>query len=207
MKTELTSKYHASKSQFIEIKRFFQGEFGPGFTSNFVSKLHWTRTVGPSLPPSNAVRPYDPRKDTALPPDYHPALKGKTLFFFKIAMPKTSPASIQFGGPLASISYRAKAGAEAFWRGDRRLVVDAHDIIMAESLDDEISARREDLGAVVVGEGGKLWAHGRIMDTLVIAGQSVMCRLHVKNNSVKKVCCFGCTLVRHDSDFNVRSLV
>lgn len=143
--------------------------------------------VGPSLPPSNAVRPYNPRKDEALPPDYHPALKGKTSFFFKIALPKTSPATIQFGGPLASISYRAKAGAEAFWRGERRLVVDAQDVIVAECLEDEVQTRQDDLGAVVVGEGGKIWAHGRVMDTLVIAGQSVVCRVHVKNNSIKKV--------------------
>lgn len=87
---------------------------------------------------------------------------------------------------MASITYRLKAAAEVFWRGEHRLVVDVHDIVVVESPHD-LDYRGEDVGVVVVGEGGKMWTHGRILDPFVVAGQTLTCRLHVKNNSLRKV--------------------
>lgn len=161
--TELTSKYHAATSQFIDTRRLFQG---------------------PSLPPSNAVRPRLEHQDGVIPIDYYPARKGITSFLFKLPLPANAPSSLKFGGNLASITYLLKAGAEVLWRGERRQVVDLHSITVVESppVDDG-----EDVGVVVVAEAGKVWTHGRVLEHIVIAGQPVTCRLHIKNNSLKKV--------------------
>jgi hypothetical protein len=102
-----------------------------------------------------------------------------------LPIPPNSPSSLKFGGNLASITYLLKAGVEVFWRGERRQVVDCHDIVVVES--PPADERGEDVGVVIVGEGGKVWTHGRVLEHVVIAGQPVTCRLHVKNNSLKKV--------------------
>lgn len=96
---------------------------------------------------------------------------------------------MQFGGALASITYHLKAGAETFWRGEHKTVIDAHSIVVVES--PPLDQRGEDVGVVVVGEGGKVWTHARILDSFVVAGQNLTCRLHVKNNSQKKVQCLS----------------
>lgn len=140
---------------------------------------------GPSLPPSNAVRIRIERTDSALPPDYLPARKGRTSFFFKLPLPLSSPSSLQFGGNLASITYRLKASAEVVWKGEKRQVVDSNDLIVVES--PEADEPGTNVGEVAVGEGGKIWAHGRILEQYAMAGQPLTCRLHVKNNSLKKV--------------------
>lgn len=167
--SELTSKHHAATSQFVDTRRFFQG---------------------PSLPPSNAVRPrYENTAldDSKLPVDYHPARKGITSFLFKLSLPSNAPSSLQFGGTLASVTYRLKAAAEVFWRGEHRLVTDVHSITVVESPLQGVGDTGEDVGVVVVSEGGKMWTHGRILDPFVVAGQTLTCRLHVKNNSLRKV--------------------
>lgn len=92
---------------------------------------------------------------------------------------------MHFGGALASITYHLKAGAETFWRGEHRKVIDAMGIMVVES--PPLDKRGEDVGVVAVGEGGKVWTHARILDSFVVAGQNLTCRLHVKNNSQKKV--------------------
>lgn len=142
-------------------------------------------------PPSNAVRPRSESSslgDNKIPVDYHPARKGFTSFLFKLPLPSNAPSSLQFGGTLASVTYRLKAAAEVFWRGEHRLVIDTHDIVVVESPQD-LDHKGEDVGVVVVGEGGKMWTHGRILDPFVIAGQTLTCRLHVKNNTLRKVSC------------------
>lgn len=118
--------------------------------------------------------------------DYLPARKGSTSFLFKLPLPSNAPSSLEFGGTLASVTYRLKAAAEVFWRGEHRLVVDVHDVMVVETPQD-LDHKGEDVGVVVVGEGGKMWTHGRILDPFVIAGQTLTCRLHVKNNSLRKV--------------------
>ena len=140
---------------------------------------------GPSLPPSNAVRPRLEHRDSVIPIDYYPARKGVTSFLFKLSLPANAPSSLKFGGNLASVTYLLKAGAEVFWRGERRQVVDLHDIVVVES--PPVGQHGEDVGVVIVGEGGKVWSHGKVLERVVIAGQPVTCRLHVKNNSLKKV--------------------
>lgn len=175
--TELTSKYHAATSQFVDTRRLFQG---------------------PSLPPSNAVRPHVDPQDIQLPVDYYPARKGLTSFLFKLPLPSNAPSSLQFG-TLASVMYRVKAGVEVFWRGQHRLVIDAHEIVVVESPSNDRMG--EDVGAVVVSEGGKIWTHGRILDSYAIGGQVINCRLHVKNNSLKKVMPNVLLSGRHHTNF------
>ena len=161
--SELTSKYHAATSTFLETVRIFQG---------------------PGLPPSNAVAPRSTNTEIDLPPNYHPARKGQTTFFFRFPLPASSPSSITFGNGLARVTYEAKAGVEVFWKGDRRMVVDCKEIDVVEALDED--APGADLGRVVVGEGGRIWTHARIIGGMSISGRSACCELHVKNNSTRK---------------------
>jgi hypothetical protein len=82
-----------------------------------------------------------------------------------------------------------KAAVEVYWRGERTKVIDSHEIRVAECLEGDIDARSRgrDLGVVAIGEAGKVWAHGSVMNLVVISGQPVTCRLHLKNNSLRKV--------------------
>lgn len=67
-------------------------------------------------------------------------------------------------------------------------MVDVHEIDVLESPDADDNQPGSDVGAVVVGEGGKIWSHGRILEPYAVSGKQLTCRLHVKNNSLKKVC-------------------
>jgi hypothetical protein len=148
--------------------------------------LHLTRYFqGPSLPPSNAVHPYPLPGMELLPPDYHPARKGTTTFFFRFHIPHTSPSSIDFGKGLAKLRYEVRAIVGIAWEGKRQLLVTKKDVDIVEAasqVGERYSARN-----VVVAEKGKLWVQGRVMNPYVVSGQSVCVELHVKNHSTKKV--------------------
>jgi hypothetical protein len=82
------------------------------------------------------------------------------------------------------VTYKVKAGVEVFWNEERRLVVDSREIDVVEALDEETPMT--DLGHAVVGDGGRIWAHARILGGLCISGRAACCVLHVKNNSTRK---------------------
>ncbi|KAF9519674.1 hypothetical protein BS47DRAFT_1387948 [Hydnum rufescens UP504] len=161
---QLTSKYHAATSTFIETPRIFQD-------------------IG--LPPSNAVITHSTNADLDLPPDYYPARKGQTTFFFRFPLPASSPSAITFGNGLARVTYKVKAGVEVFWNGERRLVVDSREIDVVEALDEETPMT--DLGHAVVGDGGRIWAHARIMGGVCISGRAACCISGVTLNLSRKL--------------------
>jgi hypothetical protein len=164
---ELTSRDHAATSTFMHTKRLFQG---------------------PSLPPSNAVLPHSVPQNPPLPPHYHPARKGQTTFFFKFPLPLSAPSSINFGNGLAKIRYELKASVYTAWKGEKKAVTDIKEADVVEAFEEEpIESRRDDVVKVAVGEGGKVWAQGKIVGGFAIAGQPACCELHIKNHSIKKV--------------------
>ena len=142
------------------------------------------RFQGPTLPPSNAVYPYPAPGSEPLPAHHYPARKGVTTFFFQFPLPPSSPSSINLGKGLAKVKYEVKASVGVGWRGDRRLVTDKKDIDVVEAHDEQT---REPGEKVVIGENGKFWAQGRVVNSVLVAGQPACVELHVKNHSSKKV--------------------
>jgi hypothetical protein len=94
-----------------------------------------------------------------------------------------TPASIDFGRGLARVRYEVRASAGASWKGERRLVTHVCDAPVVEDAAD-VDATAE---AVVVGENGKIWAQGRVIGGVLVAGHSACLELQVKNHSTKKV--------------------
>ncbi|CAK5269943.1 unnamed protein product [Mycena citricolor] len=173
---ELTSRDHSATSTFLHSRRLFQG---------------------PGLPPSNAVYPTPIPGATPLPPAYHPARRGRSTFLFRIPLPQTSPASLVFGGSLARVRYELRASVGVVWRGERREVVQRRDVDVVEHYSEEEEGQAEGDGeAVVVGENGKIWAQGRVVGGVVVAGESACVELQVKNHSNKKNTGLVVTLTR-----------
>ncbi|TFK50191.1 hypothetical protein OE88DRAFT_1736456 [Heliocybe sulcata] len=171
---ELTSRDHSATSTFIRSKRLFQGQ---------------------GLPPSNAVLPHPLPGEPPLPAHYHQARKGKTTYLFKFPLPQSTPSSISFGSGLATLRYEVRASVGVAWKGERRLVTDKKDVDVVEAFDGD--PERSSPEAVVVGEGGKIWAQGRIAGGVLVAGQGVCIELQVKNHSPKKNTGLSITLTRH----------
>lgn len=146
--------------------------------------MHLTRCFqGPSLPPSNAVLPYPLPGSDSLPPDYLPARKGITTFFFRFPLPESAPASIEFGKGLAKLKYEVRASVDVAWKGERQTVMDRKEIDVIEA----VGLPSEGTEQVVVGENGKIWVQGRIVNPYLVAGTSACIELFVKNHSPKKV--------------------
>lgn len=171
---ELTSRDHSATSTFLRSKRLFQGQ---------------------GLPPSNAVLPHPLPGEPPLPAHYFQARKGITTYLFRFPIPESSPSSINFGSGLATLRYEVRASVGVAWKGERRLVTDKKDVDVVEAFDgdpDRVSPE-----AVVVGEGGKIWAQGRVMGGVVVAGRGACVELQVKNHSAKKNTGLSVTLTRH----------
>lgn len=161
----MTSRDHSATSTFLHSRRFFQG---------------------PGLPPSNAVQPHPVPGEPPFPSGYHQARRGTSTFLFKFPLPATSPSSITFGGDLARVRYELRASVGVLWKAEKRLVTDRADLQVVECFADD-PARPEPEG-VVVGENGKIWAQGKVVGGVVVAGESGCVELQVKNHSAKKVC-------------------
>ncbi|KAF7311894.1 Arrestin-N domain-containing protein [Mycena indigotica] len=161
---ELTSRDHSAKSTFIHSRRLFQG---------------------PGLPPSNAVQAHPIPGEAPLPPQYHQARRGTSTFIFKFPLPESSPSSINFGGDLARVRYELRASVGVAWRGEKRLVVDKLDAPVVECLQE--GPEKPQAEGVVVAENGKIWAQGKVVGGVVVAGESGCVELQVKNHSTKKV--------------------
>jgi hypothetical protein len=159
---ELTSRDHSATSTFIHAIRLFQGQ---------------------GLPPSNAVLTHALPNEPPLPPHYWQARRGQTSFLFRFPLPPCTPGSIDFGRGLARVRYEVRATAGVVWKGERRLVTHAHDApVVEDAVDVDMKAE-----AVVVGENGKIWAQGRVIGGVLVAGASACLELQVKNHSTKKV--------------------
>ncbi|KZT27204.1 hypothetical protein NEOLEDRAFT_162928 [Neolentinus lepideus HHB14362 ss-1] len=171
---ELTSRDHSATSTFIRSKRLFQGH---------------------GLPPSNAVLPHPLPGEPPLPAHYHQARKGMTTYLFKFPLPPSTPSSISFGSGLATLRYEVRASVGVAWKGERRLVTDKKDVDVVEAFDGDSEGITPE--AVVVGEGGKIWAQGRVVGRVIVAGQGACIELQVKNHSIKKNAGLSVTLTRH----------
>ncbi|KAI5892706.1 uncharacterized protein SCHCODRAFT_02626903 [Schizophyllum commune H4-8] len=171
---ELTSRDHSATSTFIHARRLFQG---------------------PGLPPSNAVQALPAPGDPQYPNHYYQARRGISTFPFRIPVPSTSPSSITFGSGLAKVRYEVRATVGVFWKGEKRLVIDKTEVDVVESYEEDF-ARAEPEG-VVVGENGKIWAQGRVIGGVVVAGESACVELQLKNHSTKKNSGLAISLSRH----------
>ncbi|KAJ7765849.1 hypothetical protein DFH07DRAFT_1058775 [Mycena maculata] len=170
---ELTSRDHSATSTFLHSRRLFQG---------------------PGLPPSNAVQPFPVPGEPPFPSHYHQARRGQSTFLFRFPLPSSSPSSINFGGDLARVRYELRASAGVCWKGEKRLVMDRTDIQVVECFDED-PARPEPEG-VVVAENGKIWAQGKVVGGVIVAGESACVELQVKNHSTKKNSGLVITLTR-----------
>ncbi|KAL1683224.1 hypothetical protein EV122DRAFT_273346 [Schizophyllum commune] len=171
---ELTSRDHSATSTFIHARRLFQG---------------------PGLPPSNAVQALPAPGDPQYPNHFYQARRGISTFPFRIPVPATSPSSITFGSGLAKVRYEVRATVGVFWKGEKRLVIDKTKVDVVESYEEDF-ARAEPEG-VVVGENGKIWAQGRVIGGVVVAGESACVELQLKNHSTKKNSGLAVSLSRH----------
>ncbi|KAI5119446.1 hypothetical protein M0805_008385 [Coniferiporia weirii] len=170
---DLTSRDHSATSTFLHLTRYFQGA---------------------GLPPSNAVF-LDPLPESdPLPADHYPARKGTTTFFFRFPLPRSSPASINFCNGLARLKYEVRASVGISWRGERRYVMERRDITVAEALGRPTNPSGDE--QIVVGENGKIWMQGRILNPYVVAGHNACVELFVRNHSMKSASGLDLTLMR-----------
>lgn len=164
---ELDSGEHSATSTFIHSRRMFQG---------------------PGLPPSNAV--YSDHLPEAgelpLPVHHYAARRGQTTFFFQFPVPASSPSSIKFGP--ASTRYEIRASVSVAWRGDKRLVIDKREVKVVEYWDPTNEAPSPQ--AVVIAEGGNIWAQATLTNDMVVGGESACIDLQLKNHTQRWVCFF-----------------
>ncbi|KAF8193322.1 hypothetical protein BJ912DRAFT_960669 [Pholiota molesta] len=172
---ELSSRDHSATSTFLHSRRLFQG---------------------PTLPPSNAVQAHPMPGDPPLPQHYYEARRGHSTFLFRVPIPATSPSSISFGPALAQVRYELRASVGVFWKNEKRLVVDKRpiDVVEAYPFDETLMGKVPE--AIVVGENGKLWMQGKIVGSVIVAGESACLELQVKNHSNKKNTGLTLTLAR-----------
>ncbi|TFK73318.1 hypothetical protein BDN72DRAFT_956714 [Pluteus cervinus] len=170
---ELSSRDHSATSTFLHTRRLFQG---------------------PNLPPSNAVQAHPLPGDPPLPTHYYTARRGVATFLFRIPIPFTSPPSINFASGLAKVRYEVRATVGVVWKGEKRLVTDKSEPEVVESY--EVDFSRSEPEAIIVGEHGKIWAQGRIVGGIVVAGESACVELQVKNHSSRKNTGLTVSLIR-----------
>ncbi|KAJ7035304.1 hypothetical protein C8F04DRAFT_1233739 [Mycena alexandri] len=170
---ELTSRDHSATSTFLHSRRLFQG---------------------PGLPPSNAVQPHPVPGEPLFPAHYHQARRGQSTFLFKFPLPSSSPSSITFGGDLARVRYELRASVGVLWKGEKRLVMERTDIQVVECFTEDPT--RPEPEGVVVAENGKIWAQGKVVGGVIVAGESACVELQVKNHSTKKNSGLVITLTR-----------
>ena len=161
---ELLSRDHSAAQTFLHSRRLFQG---------------------PGLPPSNAVQPFAAPGGTILPKDFYPVRRGITTFLFRIAIPPTSPPSINFGSGVARIKYEVRATVGVIWKGEKQLVLCKSEVNVIERYDPRSPLTRPDV--VAISENGRIWVKGEIVGDGVFAGEPACVALTVKNHSSKKV--------------------
>jgi hypothetical protein len=166
---ELTSRDHSATSTFLHSRRVFQG---------------------PGLPPSNAVQAHPQPGDPHLPQHYYQARRGQSTFLFRIPIPASSPSSISFGSGLAKVRYELRASVGVHWKSVKHLIVDKHPIEVVAAYPYEETYLGNVPEGIVVGENGKLWMQGKMVGSVIVAGESACLELQVKNHSNKKVILF-----------------
>lgn len=121
-----------------------------------------------------------------LPAHHYAARRGQTTFFFHFPVPASSPSSINFG-PV-SIRYEIRASVSVAWRGDKRLVTDMQEVKVVEGWDPAIAGPSPQ--AVVITEGGRIWAQATLTNGVVVGGESACIDLQLKNHTQRWVCPF-----------------
>lgn len=122
--------------------------------------------------------------ELSLPAHHHPARRGQTTFFFRFPVPASSPSSISFGP--ASVKYEIRASVSVAWKGDKCLVTDKREVKVVESWNPMILAQTPQ--AVVITEGGKIWAQATLTNDVVVGGESACIDLQLKNHTQRWVC-------------------
>lgn len=119
-----------------------------------------------------------------LPAHHYAARRGQTTFFFQFPVPSSSPSSINFGP--ASIRYEIRASVSVAWRGEKRLVTDQREVKVVERWDptNEMPSPQ----AVLITEGGKVWAQATLTSGVVVGGESACIELQLKNHTQRWVC-------------------
>ena len=153
-----------------------------------ITFLHITRRFqGPFLPPSNAVYASLDELTESLPLHHHPARKGVTTFSFRLPLPSSSPSSISLGKEVARLQYRVVASVDVYWKGERNLVTDTRNLDVIEAYDEfTVESGRH----LAIGENGKLWAQGVVINRVLVQGQPACVELFVKNYTAVKVSAF-----------------
>jgi len=70
------------------------------------------------------------------------------------------------------------------------LVTDKDEVTVLETCEEGFrlgSRVKAEEGAIVVGENGRFWVHGRLIGGVLIAGETACVELQVKNHSNRKV--------------------
>ncbi|KAG9316882.1 hypothetical protein JVU11DRAFT_2958 [Chiua virens] len=170
---EVNFAEHSATSTFLHSRRIFQG---------------------PGLPPSNAVySDYIPESGELPLPAYHyAARRGQTTFFFQFPIPSSSPSSINFGP--ASIRYEIRAGVSVAWRGEKRLVTDKQEVKVVECW--EPTNGTPSPRAMVITEGGNIWAQATLTSGMVVGGESACIDLQLRNHTQRWTSGITVTLMR-----------
>jgi hypothetical protein len=135
-----------------------------------------------------------------LPAHHYAARRGQTTFFFRFPVPASSPSSINFGP--ASIRYEIRASVSVAWRGDKRLVTDKREVKVVEGWDPTNAAPSPQ--AVVITEGGRIWAQATLTNGVVVGGESACIDLQLKNHTQRWVCSFRALVILFSLKFPPR---
>lgn len=92
------------------------------------------------------------------------------------------------------MKYELRATVAVIWKGERRLVTHTREVDVVESWGIDFS--RVEPEGIVVGEHGKIWAQGKVIGGMVVAGETGCLELQVKNHSSKRVRLQGIFLTR-----------
>lgn len=79
------------------------------------------------------------------------------------------------------------------WRGDKRLVTDKREVKIVEGWDPTNAAPSPQ--AVVITEGGRIWAQATLTNGVVVGGESACIDLQLKNHTQRWVRAFRALVI------------
>ena len=88
------------------------------------------------------------------------------------------------------MKYEVRASAGISWRNERQRIMERQEVKVAE-----IPKGTSDSIHTVVGENGKIWVQGRVINPFVVAGRDVCIELLAKNHSNLRVGVFSTYIV------------
>jgi len=115
------------------------------------------------------------------------------------------------------VRYEVRGSVGVHWKSEKSLIIDKHPLEVVASYPYEETYLGKVPEGIVVGENGKLWMQGKMVGSVIVAGESACLELQVKNHSNKKVIPFpylwrGVFLIvvtefRIDSNFDANALL